>query len=158
MIKLNLASKPPVGISAAKLQTAARLTYKQTGFNLSGEVGLRFLNKARSRELNRTYANQDYATDVLSFDYETLHRPAAKRHILPLGDIVICTGIARRQAREHQVSFEAEVLLLTVHGLLHVLGFDHNSATGRAGFANLQNAIMELMKQPAREYFHGDNQ
>ena len=153
MIRLAIAGRLPAGVDATKLRTAVRLLYKQTGFTLSGEIGLRFVTKAKSRELNRTYAGHDYPTDVLSFDYEAAHRPAIRRHVLPLGDVVICTSIACKQARAHDITLQQEVALLTVHGAMHVLGFDHHSSTARAGFRRLQNAIMETLGSPAREYF-----
>jgi probable rRNA maturation factor len=86
-----------------------------------GEVTVALISDARMRTLNRSYRNKDYATDVLSFPThdETY-----------LGDIVIATGVAQRQADEvgHPVSTELRVLAL--HGLLHLLGYDHETDQG----------------------------
>ena len=73
------------------------------------------------RTLNRSYRNKDYATDVLSF-------PANDERYL--GDIVIATGVAQRQADDvgHPVTTEYKVLAL--HGLLHLLGYDHETDDG----------------------------
>jgi probable rRNA maturation factor len=68
------------------------------------------------QELNRTYRRKDKATDVLSFPSDT---PGV------LGDVVIARGVARRQAREHGHSFETELRVLALHGLLHLIGYDH---------------------------------
>jgi probable rRNA maturation factor len=97
------------------------------------------VSDARMRTLNRSYRNKDYATDVLSFPAfakATAGKPAAKEPQGPaagaeyLGDIVIATGVAQRQADEvgHPVSTELKVLAL--HGLLHLLGYDHETDAG----------------------------
>lgn len=102
------------------------------------------------RTLNRSYRNKDYATDVLSFPAfakatagkpgaakATVGKPAAAKATAGdagaaeyLGDIVIATGVAQRQADEvgHPVSTELKVLAL--HGLLHLLGYDHETDSG----------------------------
>ncbi len=78
------------------------------------------------RRLNREYAGKDAATDVLSF-------PASGPRVgVPfLGDIVIAAGVARRQARDAGHSMLAEVKTLALHGLLHLLGYDHHADGGR---------------------------
>ena len=74
------------------------------------------------RELNRKFLRKDYATDVLSF-------PAEERGFL--GDVVIASGVAARQAREAGHSLATEVRVLALHGLLHLLGYDHERDDGR---------------------------
>jgi probable rRNA maturation factor len=71
--------------------------------------------------LNRRYRGQDSPTDVLSF-------PADAREYL--GDIVIARGVARRQAREAGHSHDTELRVLALHGLLHLLGYDHHDDGG----------------------------
>jgi probable rRNA maturation factor len=88
-----------------------------------GEVGVALVSDARMRALNRTYRRKDYATDVLSFP--------ADAGAGTLGDIVIATGVARRQAREAGHPFATELKVLALHGLLHLLGFDHERDTGQ---------------------------
>jgi probable rRNA maturation factor len=73
------------------------------------------------RRLNRTYRRTDHATDVLSFPGEGSS----------LGDIAIATGVARRQARAHGHDPVVELRLLALHGLLHLLGYDHEADRGR---------------------------
>ena len=110
-----------------------------------GEVGIALVTDARIRQLNARYRHYDKATDVLSF-------PASGSRIPPfgnaqggpealegpdpgsraLGDIVIATGVARRQAREAGHSYSTELRVLALHGLLHLLGYDHERA-GDAG-------------------------
>jgi len=74
------------------------------------------------RRLNRDFRGKDYATDVLSFPSD-----GANGH---LGDIAISLGRARAQAREFGHGIEQEVQILMLHGVLHLLGYDHESDTG----------------------------
>jgi probable rRNA maturation factor len=83
------------------------------------------------RRLNRQHRGADYATDVLSYlndpaGWFSENEPAG----LVLGDIVIATGVARRQAREAGHSEATERRVLALHGLLHLLGYDHEGDDG----------------------------
>ena len=100
-----------------------------------GTVNVALVSSQRVRALNRRYRRRDCATDVLSFpananarfpvrDFECPHRPAF------LGDIVIARGVARHQAVVRGHSEAAELRALTLHGLLHLLGFDHERDRG----------------------------
>ena len=86
-----------------------------------GDVTVALVSDARMRTLNRAFRGKDYATDVLSFpaDDETF-----------LGDIAIATGVARRQAREAGHALGTELRILALHGLLHLLGYDHERDQG----------------------------
>jgi probable rRNA maturation factor len=90
-----------------------------------GAVSIALVSDARIRALNRTYRRKDYATDVLSFP--------SSQHPVPsscLGDIVIARGVARRQAREAGHAERTELKILALHGLLHLLGYDHEHDEG----------------------------
>ncbi len=84
-------------------------------------VAIRLTGDKELRELNRTYAGDDHATDVLSFAGSAEH----------VGDVAISWPAVRRQARQFGHDERTEVALLAVHGLLHLLGWDH--ATAREG-------------------------
>ena len=94
-----------------------------------GEVTVALVSDGRMRALNRSFRGKDYATDVLSF-------PAGASDGVPsddaryLGDIVIATGVARRQADEASHAMATEVRVLALHGLLHLLGYDHEQDDG----------------------------
>ena len=84
-----------------------------------GEVSLAFVGDRAIRALNRRHRRKDVPTDVLSF-------PADDPGFL--GDIVIAEGVARRQARRAGHGFGVEARVLALHGLLHLLGYDHEHA------------------------------
>jgi probable rRNA maturation factor len=114
-----------------------------------GIVHVAIVSDACVRALNRRYRRRDRATDVLSFPAE--RQPPAPAGQLPaprrkplrpgsvvssiaqrfLGDIVIARGVAKRQAREAGHTEATELRVLALHGLLHLLGYDHERDTGR---------------------------
>lgn len=96
-------------------------------FGDSAEISVRFVDNEQIRELNSQYRNIDSATDVLSFplgengDYD---RNPGTNAVL-LGDIVISIQRAMEQAEEYGHSLDREIAFLTVHSMLHLLGYDH---------------------------------
>jgi probable rRNA maturation factor len=87
-----------------------------------GKITVAIVPDTRVRALNRRYRRKNKTTDVLSF-------PAGERGYL--GDVVIAAGVARRQAREAGHSVRTELRVLALHGLLHLLGHDHETDGGR---------------------------
>jgi probable rRNA maturation factor len=79
-------------------------------------VSLVFTDKPEIQKLNKEFRNKDMPTDVLSFN---LNEPDH------LGEIVICPKVVEEQAEEYGVTFEAEMMKMYVHGVLHLLGYDH---------------------------------
>jgi probable rRNA maturation factor len=106
-----------------------------------GLLGIALISDRRLRALNRTYRHKDRATDVLSFPSEPQSRPGSGRDRARvsaasvveafLGEIVIARGVARRQARAAGHSELTELRVLALHGLLHLLGYDHEMDDGR---------------------------
>ena len=94
------------------------------------ELSVLFIGDRAMRALNNTYRGKDTTTDVLSFSL----REGGFPHIQPemLGDIVISLPVAARQAREAGHSLGRELERLLVHGLLHVLGYDHERSPQEA--------------------------
>jgi probable rRNA maturation factor len=92
-----------------------------------GEVAVALVTDARVRRLNRQFRRTDAPTDVLSFATD----PAPRAGAAGLGDIVIATGVARRQARDAGHSYGTELRVLALHGLLHLLGYDHRRIADR---------------------------
>jgi probable rRNA maturation factor len=97
-----------------------------------GHVSVALLTDARVRALNRRYRRIDRTTDVLSFPCGPgISQPPATSHQSQhLGDIVIARGVARRQAREAGHSELTELRVLALHGLLHLIGYDHERDNG----------------------------
>ncbi|MFM9970946.1 MAG: rRNA maturation RNase YbeY [Burkholderiales bacterium] len=93
------------------------------------EVTLRVVGLNEGHELNRRYRHGDYATNVLSFSYENEKSTGEKttRKNFTRGDVVLCAPVVSREARQQQKTLVAHYAHLTVHGLLHLQGFDHQT-------------------------------
>ena len=96
-----------------------------------GEMVVALVSDAKMRALNREFRGVNRTTDVLSFPAG--RRTAVTRVGIPgfLGDVVIATGVASRQARRAGHPVTVELRRLTLHGLLHLLGYDHTRDNGR---------------------------
>jgi probable rRNA maturation factor len=93
------------------------------------------------RALNKRYRNLDRVTDVLSFPADAYpHQDQSSARVL--GDIVIATGVAKRQARAVGVSVDMEIRRLALHGLLHLMGYDHETDTGQ--MSRLERRLLRI--------------
>lgn len=98
-----------------------------TTLGIEGDVTIKIGDESESRLLNRTYRQKDSATDVLSFTLDDV-LPDGSRY---WGDIHIALPIARKQSLENGHSLLNELLTLSVHGLLHLSGMDHETDQGQ---------------------------
>ncbi|MBM4141143.1 MAG: rRNA maturation RNase YbeY [Nitrospira sp.] len=117
----------------------------------SAEISILFVNDKRMKILNRQYRGVDKTTDVLSFSQiedRTLNFELRTQNIL-LGDIVINLHQAKRQAAEHNLTFNEELRFLLIHGLLHLIGYDHE----KGGYARrkMQKKTLELLEELQKE-------
>jgi probable rRNA maturation factor len=115
-----------------------------------GEVAIALVSDARSRALNRAYRRKDRPTDVLSFPASSADNGTAPSHDADglLGDIVIAAGVARRQAKEAGHSEQTELRVLAVHGLLHLLGYDHHDTKAAARMAAAERRLLRKGRIP----------
>ncbi len=104
------------------------------------ELGLIFLKPGEARRLNKTCRGRDYATDVLSFEGDGRHM---------LGELVFCPEVLQRQAKEHGLAYREELGYMVIHGVLHLLGYDHESGSAEARrMYALQDRIFERLCEP----------
>jgi len=87
-------------------------------------VSVNFIGDDESHKLNKQYRNKDYATDVLSFNYESDVEVVGENKEL-LGELYINIEQAKRQAKDFDNTLEEEIAELTAHGMLHLLGVHH---------------------------------
>lgn len=116
--------------------TAAALTAANR--KQSSELSIRVVDAREGRALNHRYRGKDSATNVLSF---TAQLPPGIESPL-LGDIVICSPIVIREAREQNKKLRDHYAHLTVHGVLHLLGFDHQNAKDAQRMEALETRIL----------------
>src|SRR4051812_29738057 len=120
--------KTPSSNAAVRVQDASRARRVPSPARFSAwvkaaargptEVTVRLVSAAEARGLNLAFRGKDYATNVLTFAYES-----------GLGDIVLCPSVIAREAREQGKALEAHYAHLTVHAILHLRGFDHERDT-----------------------------
>ena len=120
---------------AEKIPTGVRLLVRRCcnavltfeGFTEPAEISVTFVDDERIHELNREYRNIDRSTDVLSFPLgeNGVYDKNLETGACLLGDIVISVETAIRQAEEYGHSLQREIGFLTVHSMLHLLGYDH---------------------------------
>ena len=132
------------------VRRAVIATLDYEGYKNGAEISLTFTDNKGIRTLNRDFRNIDKETDVLSFpltDYSGTDLPIDEVNT-SLGDIVISLERAEEQAKDFGHSFEREVAFLTVHSMLHLLGYDHvNSEEEDAEMRRRQREILESIGQ-----------
>jgi probable rRNA maturation factor len=121
---------------------------------LGCEVSILLVDNERIREINKQYRQKDCPTDVLSFPMVDIIEGQMQsdvgdydldEELLILGDIVISLETAEKQAREYEHSFEREIAFLTAHGMLHLLGYDHESEEQEKKMFSRQEALLNRL-------------
>ncbi len=108
------------------------------------ELVIRLVDEAESRELNRTYRGKDSPTNVLSFPFEA----PAEVPLPLLGDLVICAPVVAREAREQGKALEAHWAHMVIHGLLHLLGYDHQTDEEAQSMESRERDLMQRLHFP----------
>lgn len=99
------------------------------------------VNDKEIHEINKIYRNKDSVTDVISFALED-DESFIQTDFRVLGDIYVCLNKAKKQAEEYGHSFLREISFLTIHGLLHLLGYDHMTKEEEEVMFNLEEMIL----------------
>ena len=86
-------------------------------------LSIAFVNPARMKKLNKKYRRKDRVTDVLSFGSNQKF-PSFQKHT-ELGEVIICLSEVRKNAKQYKSTFERELVQVLIHGILHLLGYDH---------------------------------
>jgi probable rRNA maturation factor len=119
---------------AAWTQAALEATRRRT----ATELTIRIVGTREGRTLNREYRSRDYATNVLSFPVEL-----PRGVVLPLfGDLVICAPVVAREAREQGKLLAHHYAHLTIHGVLHLLGHDHQTERDAAKMEAIERRVL----------------
>jgi probable rRNA maturation factor len=129
-------------ISPADLKRAALKTLEQQSVPTPVDVTILLTTNSQLHTLNRDYLGIDAPTDVLSFPLDETDPENGKRY---LGDVIIAIPRAAQQAKAAGHPLEAEVQLLVVHGILHLLGHDHASVEEKALMWQAQGEILESL-------------
>ncbi len=133
------------------VRRACKATLVFEHFPYPAEISVTFTDDEKIRELNREHRHLDRPTDVLSFPLceKGEYEPSPENGCVALGDIVISMEHAEAQAQEYGHSFEREVAYLTVHSMLHLLGYDHeNGGLEQVRMREREEGILKQLGRP----------
>lgn len=105
--------------------TWAHAALQTAGYSKSAEITVRVVDADESQQLNKTYRDKDKPTNVLSFPSDLPDFLQDELDTFPLGDLVICAPVMEAEAAEQGKTVRDHWAHLTIHGVLHLLGFDH---------------------------------
>ena len=132
-------------IDENRLIFAAQTALNLGGLVEDGDLSLVINDQAFIRELNKKFLGIDQSTDVLSFPAGEIDPDTGK---LYLGDVIISYPDALQQSENGNHSIISELELLVVHGVLHLIGYDHNDSEEKARMWGIQDLILEKISQP----------
>ncbi|MFM9015229.1 MAG: rRNA maturation RNase YbeY [Candidatus Nanopelagicus sp.] len=121
-MKIELENKTNFQLDEARLISLADFSLTKLGIHPDSELGIRLVNEIEMEELHQKWMNLSGATDVISFPMDEIKPGSASNGPGIIGDIVLCPEFAAKNGKQ---STDLEIELLTVHGVLHLLGFDH---------------------------------
>jgi len=112
------------------------------------EISLVLVGPGRIKKLNYQYRKKNRVTDVLSFPYQLTKKEFVESpdKIKQLGEIVICLARVKKQAKRLERDFRKELALVFVHGLLHLLGYDHQSKEQAEKMKEMEERILKELK------------
>lgn len=144
-------------VEITRWQNLAHAALVSEGVRIDAELTVLFVSEAAISDLNRRFMSAEGSTDVLSFPIDGTHarddpRPVSvgvtsvdvggDRPTVLLGDVVICPVVAERNAVMHAGTYDDEIALLLVHGILHLLGHDHADDAERAIMQERERALL----------------
>jgi probable rRNA maturation factor len=151
-----------IDVESMRWQILASRVLEAEGVRGQAEMALLFVSREAIHEMNRVHMGVDGPTDVLAFPIDLVDNsratgPTARSATpvlarvdageLPLlvGDVVVCPDVAREQAPNHAGTLDDEIALLVTHGVLHVLGYDHDTDANANKMRNRERALLEQL-------------
>lgn len=141
MIDVLFSGLKPNGISRQDVRRAILCTFRGARRKPIGSVSIVFVSRAKIRALNRRWRKIDRATDVLSFP-PAMRMQHAARVEWNWGDMFLAPAYIRFEAAREQSDFRTELLRVTIHGTLHLLGYDHATRSQERRMFKLQDRIL----------------
>lgn len=147
MVTIHITNETDAPVDQEWLASIAGAVLEVEGYPSPTEVHLLLVSDDDIAAQNREFLGREGPTDVLSFPLESLTpgqppAPASDGPPLYLGDVVIAPDHVRRQAEELEVDFESELALMVVHGVLHMMGYDHESDSEAAAMEAIESKVL----------------
>lgn len=147
-MSIELNNESGIDVPMESLHDLVRFAFTSLRVNQEADVAIIAVDEPAMEQLHIQWMDEPGPTDVLSFPMDELRPPKPGDEPVSgiLGDIVLCPTVAAKQAEVAGHSTEAELQLLTVHGLLHLLGYDHAEPEEEKEMFGLQNSILEAFR------------
>ena len=126
-----------------RIKSIAKYSLDKLGMHPDCELSISLVEEAEMSSLHMQWMDESGPTDVLSFPMDELKPNSAAQGPGVLGDIVLCPSFAKAQAEQAGHSLQEELELLTVHGVLHLLGFDHRESEEERIMFAMQNEYLK---------------
>ena len=149
---VNAAVEPHYPLSRKLLKKAATKTLELMDVKGNARVDISVIGDRKMRSLNKEFRNKDASTDVLSFSFELSDKKAGKfvnppgTDFLNLGDVIISYPQLMEKAAKQNMLVDDMANLLVVHGILHLLGYDHEVPAEANVMEKLEDQILEQLK------------
>jgi probable rRNA maturation factor len=143
-VSIEVLNESGTDVDAHELSKLSRFVMDRMRVHPLAELCIKVVDEATIAELNEQWMEKEGPTDVLAFPMDEL-RPGLVNEEPEegvLGDLVLCPAVAARQAKDAGHSTRDEVSLLTVHGILHLLGYDHAEPEEHAEMFGLQDRLL----------------
>ena len=139
-MKIELVNNSNFKCDEAAILSVAKYSLKKMGVHPDSELGIRFVNEDEMSELHIKWMDLPGPTDVLSFPMDEIKPNSSSNGPGVIGDIVLCPAFAKKNGKQ---SLGEELELLTVHGVLHLLGFDHEEISDERAMFAIQDEILK---------------
>ena len=142
---IEINNESTIEVDEARVLRLAMFAFNELHLHAKTELAIQFVDEDAMEVLHIQWMDEPGPTDVLSFPMDEL-RPGAEGEVTPpglLGDIVVCPQVAIKQAEAAGHEPINEILLLTTHGILHLLGFDHAEPEDEKEMFGLQKAVLD---------------
>ncbi len=132
-------------LKRGQMKKQIETTLRHVGFDVDCEIGIACVDLAESQELNLQYREKDKPTNVLSFPSDIPEEMLSLLDAEPLGDLVICIPVVLQEATEQQKTPSDHFTHLLIHGILHLLGYDHETSEAEA--EEMEALEIEILKK-----------
>lgn len=139
-MKIELVNNSNFKCDEAAILSVAKYSLKKMGIHPDSELSIRFVNEDEMSELHIKWMDLPGPTDVLSFPMDEIKPNSSSNGPGVIGDIVLCPAFAEKNGKQ---SLAEELELLTVHGVLHLLGFDHEEISDERAMFAIQDEILK---------------
>ncbi len=150
-MSIEIANESGVGVDETALVSVSRYALNRLGINPLAELSVLLMDVEAMSELHLKWMDEPGPTDVMSFPMDELDTARRPDDSGPgpalLGDVVLCPEVAQEQATSAGHSLDDELHLLTVHGILHLLGYDHVVPAEEKIMFRLQNDLLDSWRE-----------